>query len=273
MSDDNKADLLRLAGEYAEQDVDLFELLGVDALTPKADIHRAWRKRSLKYHPDKAGDAFDASKWELFERARDVLSDEAARAAYENATKSKLLRRQERDALDRERRRYADELEAAERAAREERAAKTQRDREAVEKERARLAEAQRMRDDEVRRQAEAEQEHEMLAEARRRLREKKEEKARRRMAKESNKAAGRPKSGPVNGVVMVPGDYVAGGEVDRKYWELVCDKLRAVQAARDAAAEAGAEQDKVRDAEARVLEARRRIALAEDTFRQQTAA
>ena len=269
--DSNKADLLRFASEYADKDVDLFDLLGVDALTPKPDIHRAWRKRSLKYHPDKAGDTFDAAKWELFERARDVLSDPAARAAYEQAMKAKLLRRQERDALDREQRKYADDLEAAEKAARQQREDRVQRDREALDKERARLAEAQRMREEELSRQREAEQEMEMLAEAKRRVKEKKEEKARRKLAKESMKAAGRP-AGPMNGVVLVPGDYIAdSASVQKPYWELVCDKLRAVQQARNLA-KAGAAPEELQQAEQGVQEARRRIAAAETRFREQKA-
>ncbi|KAJ2965306.1 hypothetical protein NQ176_g10680 [Zarea fungicola] len=77
MADDNR-DVLRYAAEYAERQVDLYDLLGIDALTSKEDIRRAWRKRSLKYHPDKAGDNFDAEKWELFERARDILADDRA---------------------------------------------------------------------------------------------------------------------------------------------------------------------------------------------------
>lgn len=272
MSDDKKADLLRFANEYADQNVDLFELLEVDALTPKEDIHRAWRKRSLKYHPDKAGDKFDASKWELFERARDILSDPSSRAAYEQAMKAKLLRRQEREALDRERRKYADDLEAAENAARNQRQEKEQKDREAMDKERARLAEAQRMRDEEVKRQAEAEQEMDMLAEAKRRVKEKKEEKARRKLAKQSMKASGRP-AGPMNGVVLVPGDYLADvGTAKKQYWELVCDKLRAVQEVRNLT-QGGASTEELHEAEQGVLEARRRIADAESKFRQETTA
>lgn len=271
MGDDDKADLLRYANEYAEKDVDLFDLLGVDALTAKEDIHRAWRKRSLKYHPDKAGDNFDSSKWELFERARDILSDPGARAAYEQSMKAKLLRRQEREALDREQRKYADDLEAAENADRQQREQKAQKDREALEKERARLAEAQRMREEELKRQAEAEQEMEMLAEAKRRLKERKEEKARKKLAKESMKAAGRP-TGPVNGVVLVPGDYVADlGSVKQPYWELVCDKLRAVQAVRDLT-NAGAGAEELQQADEGVQEARRRIAEAETKFQQEQA-
>ncbi|KAK2591852.1 hypothetical protein QQS21_010461 [Conoideocrella luteorostrata] len=265
MSDENK-DLLRFAGEYAEKDVDLYELLGVDALTPKEDIHRAWRKRSLKYHPDKAGDNFDAEKWELFERARDILSDHNARAVYDQATKAKLLRKQEREAMNKEHKKFADDLEARENAARRVKDEKEQSDRAALEKERERLAEVQRMRDEEVRRQAEAAQEMEDLAEARRRLKEKKDEKARKKQAKESMKATlgstGKA-SGPVNGTINVPGDYVADLGVNKQYWELVCDKLRAVQAVRNLQKQE-TPIEMIQEAETGVQEARRRIYEAE---------
>ncbi|ATY64488.1 Heat shock [Cordyceps militaris] len=237
MSDDNK-DVLRFAAEYAEKNVDLYELLGVDALTPKDDIRRAWRKRSLKYHPDKAGDNFDPDKWELFERARDILSDDNARATYDASMKAKLLRRQERDAMDKERKRFADDLEAAENAARHQQQAKQQKDTETMQKERERLAELQRMRDEENARQAAAAQEMDDMAEARRRLKERKEEKAKRKEAKERIKSSSlysKKDKGPANGVIDVPGDYLVDIDGDQKmYWELVCDKLRARQALMD---------------------------------------
>ncbi|RKL09845.1 hypothetical protein BFJ71_g938 [Fusarium oxysporum] len=116
MSDTKAADLLQFAQEYASKDVDLYELLGIDALTPKEDIHRAWRKRSLKYHPDKAGDNFDAEKWQLFERARDILSEPGARGAYDGAIKAALLRKQERETMDKQRKAFVDDLEARENA-------------------------------------------------------------------------------------------------------------------------------------------------------------
>ncbi|OAA77702.1 Heat shock protein DnaJ [Akanthomyces lecanii RCEF 1005] len=237
MSDDNK-DVLRFAAEYAEKNVDLYDLLGVDALTAKDDIRRAWRKRSLKYHPDKAGDDFDPEKWELFERARDILSDDSARATYDAAMKAKLLRKQERDAMDKERKRFADDLEAAENAARQQQQAKQQQDTEMLQKERQRLAELQRMRDEENVRQAVAAQEMDDMAEARRRLKERKEEKARRKESKDRVKASPLFKKqgkGPANGAIDVPGDYLVdiGGE-KKMYWELVCEKLRARQALTD---------------------------------------
>lgn len=273
---EDKQDLLRHAQEYADKDVDLYDLLGIDALTPKDDIHRAWRKRSLKHHPDKAGADFDAAKWELFERARDVLSDDAARAAYDQAAKAKLLRRAERQAMDQERKRFADDLEARESAHREQQAAKVQGERDAMNRERERLAEAERRREEERQRQEVASQEMEDLAEARRRLKEKKNEKARKKQAKETMKAsaaAGRT-PGAANGVVMVPGDYVAdlGDAVKKQYWELVCDKLRAVQTARNLA-KGEPTDDEVREAENGVQAARRRIHEAELKFQKEALA
>ncbi|GAO18418.1 hypothetical protein UVI_02046860 [Ustilaginoidea virens] len=265
MSDD-KRDLLRFAGEYAEKHLDLYHLLGVDALTPKEDVHRAWRKRSLKHHPDKAGDDFDAEQWELFERARDILSDPNARAVYDQASKAKLLRKQEREAMDREHKKFADDLEAREEAHRKMREHKDESDRVMLEKERERLAAQQRMRDEEVERQAAAAQEMEDLAEARRRLKEKKDEKARRKLAKESIKATlgstGKG-TGPANGAIDIPGDYVADPGMNKPYWELVCDKLRAVQAVRNLQKQEYS-KEMLQEAEGVVHQARQRIREAE---------
>ncbi|KAK7753449.1 hypothetical protein SLS62_004524 [Diatrype stigma] len=112
---DNKSDLLQYARDFVNSNEDLYALLGVDATTPKEDIHRAWRKSSLKYHPDKAGADFDAEKWQRFERARDVLSDPDARGAYDGARAAALQRAAERYAMDAKRRRMIEDLEARER--------------------------------------------------------------------------------------------------------------------------------------------------------------
>ena len=73
------------------------------------------RKKSLKYHPDKAGKDFDAAKWQEFERARDVLSDAEARTAYDSARSAALLREAQRHAMDAKRRAMIEDLEARER--------------------------------------------------------------------------------------------------------------------------------------------------------------
>lgn len=277
----NAAELLQFAQDYSSKNVDLYDLLGVDALTPKEDIHRAWRKRSLKYHPDKAGDNFDAEKWQLFERARDILSDPAARAAYDNAIKAALLRKQERQVMDKKRKDLVDDLEARENAWKRQREEKAQTDKEALEKERERLAETQRMREDEERRQVAAAQELEDLAEAKRRLKERKEKKklddAREKFLKKSRKAAEEPEDGasaarrePLNGAIVVPGDYVVDlGAERRKYWELVCDKLRAVQAVRDLR-KREATPEEYQEAEQGIREAKMRIHQAEVKFAEQ---
>ncbi|RSL97925.1 hypothetical protein CDV31_012824 [Fusarium ambrosium] len=278
MSDSKAADLLQYAQEYASKDVDIYDLLGVDALTPKEDIHRAWRKRSLKYHPDKAGDNFDAEKWQLFERARDVLSDPAARAAYDGAIKAALLRKQEREAMDKQRKHFVDDLEARENAWKRQREEKEQREKEEIEKERERLFEQRRMREEEEKRQADAAQEIEDLAEARRRLKEKKEKKkqdeAREKFLRKSRKATetvdGAKSSEPLNGVMNVPGDFSMDFGIERRlYWELVCDKLRAVQAVRNLQ-KGNATTEEYQEAEKGLLAAKMRIHQAEVKFAEQ---
>ena len=276
MSED-KGDLLRLASEYADKNLDLYDLLGVDALTSKVDIHRAWRKRSLKYHPDKAGASFDAEKWELFERARDVLSDPSARSAYDVASKAKLLRKQEREAMNKERQKFADDLEGREAAAKESRLDKEQKERQAMQMERERLAEAHRLREEEQKRQVRALQEVEDLAEASRRLKKKKEDKARKKQAKSSLKATGHGglSTGPANGVVAVPGAYLVGeGDSRQRYWELVCDKLRAVQAVKDLLSSRNLLQpEAVAAAERELQDVRKRIQTAEAQYQSETTA
>ncbi len=49
-----KNELIQYAKEKANEGVDLFALLGVDATTSPEDIHKAWRRTALKHYPDKA---------------------------------------------------------------------------------------------------------------------------------------------------------------------------------------------------------------------------
>ncbi|KPM41513.1 hypothetical protein AK830_g5011 [Neonectria ditissima] len=282
MDSSKAADLLQYAQDYASKDVNLYDLLGIDALTAKDDIHRAWRKRSLMYHPDKAGDNFDAEKWQLFERARDVLSDPAARAAYDNAIKAVLLRKQEHEAMDKQRRHFVDDLKTRENAYKRQKEEKEQGDKDAIEKERARLHEERRMREDEEKRQVNAAQELEDLAEAKRRLKEKKEKKkqddAREKFLRKSRKAAAgagdktQPQE-PRRSVIVVPGDYVVDlGAERRKYWELVCDKLRAVQAVRNLSKRESTPEE-YDEAQKGLQEARQRIHQAEVKFAEEKSA
>ncbi|TPX18517.1 uncharacterized protein E0L32_011555 [Thyridium curvatum] len=177
---------------------DFYALLGVDAATPREDVHRAWRRKGLKYHPDKAGAAYDAAKYELFERARNVLTSDAARAAYDAARSAAQHRAAQADLMSAERRRFKDELEAAEARGQQARQQQRQEGREA-DAERERLREAGRRRMEERERavreaeERERRREDERIAEIERKLREKEEKSRRRaeRKARESGVGAG----------------------------------------------------------------------------------
>ncbi|KAI0476960.1 hypothetical protein F4859DRAFT_69409 [Xylaria cf. heliscus] len=112
--EDRKSELLQYAREYAAAGKDLYELLSVPAEVAQPEVHRAWRKASLKHHPDKAKH-FDPEIWQLFERARDVLSAPEARAAYDSARAAAVQAQKARAALDAKRRAMIDDLEARER--------------------------------------------------------------------------------------------------------------------------------------------------------------
>ncbi|KAI0013898.1 DnaJ-domain-containing protein [Xylariaceae sp. FL0662B] len=140
------SDLLTYAREFAKTQ-DLYALLGVEADTSSKDIHRAWRKSSLKYHPDKAGTNPEAEeKWHLFEHARDVLMDAAARELYDKERSAALLRDQQRRAMDAKRRQMVEDLEARERGVKRPRAGADQAKNAMSDTERRRLAEAGRRR-------------------------------------------------------------------------------------------------------------------------------
>lgn len=117
MSENASAELLAAAKDGAARGLDYYALLGIE---PSADtitresVQRAWRKRSLKYHPDKAGKGFDKDKWEEFGLARDILASEEARAVYDGARNAALQKAREKDAMNARQRRFVEELEEAE---------------------------------------------------------------------------------------------------------------------------------------------------------------
>ncbi|CAK7234509.1 hypothetical protein SBRCBS47491_008972 [Sporothrix bragantina] len=112
---DDKAELAAFARESAKSGLDLYDLLGVDGTTSREDIHRAWRRKGLKYHPDKAGADYDPTLYERFAHARDVLVDDEARKIYDTGRAAAAQRQLQSEQMSAERRRFKDELEAAER--------------------------------------------------------------------------------------------------------------------------------------------------------------
>jgi molecular chaperone DnaJ len=61
---------------------DYYELLGIDAGADEDEVHRAWRKLALRWHPDRAGPDTTFIFQKLL-AAYTVLSDPDARAAYD----------------------------------------------------------------------------------------------------------------------------------------------------------------------------------------------
>lgn len=134
--------------EHAKSIVDFYELLG-DGIHPGSDesaIARAYRRSALKHHPDKNRNDPDAvNKFHALQIGYDVLSDPAAKAAYDNARTAREARKRQSEMFDGRRRAMKEDLER-----RESGAFKRKRDEvdaeEALEREIGRLAEDGRRR-------------------------------------------------------------------------------------------------------------------------------
>jgi DnaJ homolog subfamily C member 17 len=103
--------------EHAKSDKDFYALIGFD-VTPNSsdkDIARAYRRSALKSHPDQNPDDPTAvERFHLLQIAYDVLSDPAAKAAYDNARAARELRKRQNAMLDNRRRKMKEDLERRE---------------------------------------------------------------------------------------------------------------------------------------------------------------
>ncbi|ORY15319.1 hypothetical protein BCR34DRAFT_478143 [Clohesyomyces aquaticus] len=106
-------DLLEVAQKTTD---DFYELLGVGYDATESELRKAYRKTSLKYHPDKnPDDKALADKFILIGIARDILIDAKLKAEYDRAR----LRRKEKvlqdELFDGKRRKMKEDLERRER--------------------------------------------------------------------------------------------------------------------------------------------------------------
>jgi len=70
--------------EVAPEDEDLYEVLGLDEEATDAQIKRAYRKLSIKYHPDKnPGNDEAARKFNTIREANEILGDPDKRILYD----------------------------------------------------------------------------------------------------------------------------------------------------------------------------------------------
>ncbi|KAL8675544.1 MAG: hypothetical protein Q9168_000056 [Polycauliona sp. 1 TL-2023] len=96
-------------------DLDFYDILGVSSNSTQQEIDRGWRRCALKYHPDKVGnDPIAKEKFHGAQLAYTVLSDETAKALYENARNAQLQKKRQSELFDVRRRQMKDDLEARE---------------------------------------------------------------------------------------------------------------------------------------------------------------
>jgi len=112
MADINK-DLQDLAKSTTE---DFYELLGVPFDANEAAIKKAYRKASIRYHPDKNPDNKDAAdRFIYLGWARDILIDETLKGEYDRARTRRREKVLQDELLDGRRRKMKDDLERRER--------------------------------------------------------------------------------------------------------------------------------------------------------------
>jgi DnaJ family protein C protein 17 len=116
MTDNNK-ELEEIAKNATE---DFYELLGVSFDASESAIKKAYRKASIKYHPDKNPDNKDAAdRFIYLGWARDILLDTQLKGEYDRARTRRREKVLQDELLDGRRRKMKDDLERREREGKE----------------------------------------------------------------------------------------------------------------------------------------------------------
>ncbi|CDS00195.1 hypothetical protein, partial [Sporisorium scitamineum] len=109
-----------MSSSLSEMD-DSFRILSLAPTATEAEIKKAYRKLSLRYHPDKAGKDVDpvqaAARFHEINLAYETLMDPAARARAVQRNAEDAAKRERQEQYQGRRRQMADELERSEKEA------------------------------------------------------------------------------------------------------------------------------------------------------------
>jgi len=71
--------------------IDLYAVLGLTSTASPDDIKKAFRQKASEYHPDRNSSELAPARFRAVREAYDVLSDPAARSAYDDNRRRNLL--------------------------------------------------------------------------------------------------------------------------------------------------------------------------------------
>ena len=83
---------------------DFYEVLGVDRNASEDEISRAFRKKAAKYHPDVSDDPDAEEKFKQIQKAKEVLTDEEKRSAYDQLGHERFTQAAQQGGFDGDRR-------------------------------------------------------------------------------------------------------------------------------------------------------------------------
>ncbi|XP_047997979.1 dnaJ homolog subfamily C member 17 [Leguminivora glycinivorella] len=100
------------------EDVDLYAILDLTISATEPEIKKAYRKKALQCHPDKNPDDPKAAEaFHELSRALEILTDAAARSAYDKVLRAKEAAKLRHKELDSKRQKLKEDLERREREA------------------------------------------------------------------------------------------------------------------------------------------------------------